>query len=796
MANIVHTIKLVADAKKAQADIRLYQDQIVAAAQTVKKYEATLNGDQILKAANNWTAAVAKLGGATKDAASAEQLLAGAAKLSATEKEKVNRIISEAIEKYRLLGKEAPSAMTALAEATKKVEPPTNLLTATFGKMAATLVSGGALAGITRLGREFLQTASRLSDLSAQTGIGTTALQRFEYAGKLVGVSLDTMAMAVGQMQRRLASNEDGAVQALERLGITLADLRGMAPEAQFEAIASQISRIPDPAERTRVAMEIFGRSGAQLLPLLRTDLKAVGDEAERLGAVMGDRVVAAGDKLDDLWTKLMASMKASIFNTIEPTITKWEALTFAIERYSLVVRSAGNVVAVPTGPKLPTQAPLGAVRAEKAASAIEAEIMAGIKADWLEREKKAVAALTDEYRKNLEEAKQQQAAYEKYHTLLRITDEALTKAWRSTWTFRQAQGELHGTLHEGAETWLRQREIVEAVNLPLKETLKTLPGIQIELDKTTPKVQQFTLDLGALSQSLANLAQVTGGAFAGIARNLSTVISAFDAAQKGVAQFSTGLEAFKGGGVKNILSGITGMASGIMGIASAAIAAGKAIFNIFDRDKGRDLVEDFAKGFGGFDALHAELLRIGDEGEQLWIKLTQGVGRNNPEQAARVIQEVEAALARYKDTQQEATVLTEAGAAATIETATQASLALDTLNERIRDNAAAWDAWSDEVMGYIRDVANGVAGIAVPTPPGATPAPAPVIPQAVGGDWWVTRPTLFLAGERGPERATFTPEGRSSSRGRATALPVTINLAGRPLWQGLLDVAQAEGLV
>jgi hypothetical protein len=36
--------------------------------------------------------------------------------------------------------------------------------------------------------------------------------------------------------------------------------------------------------------------------------------------------------------------------------------------------------------------------------------------------------------------------------------------------------------------------------------------------------------------------------------------------------------------------------------------------------------------------------------------------------------------------------------------------------------------------------------------------------PQAAGGDYWVTTPTLFLAGEAGPERATFTPMGRGST--------------------------------
>lgn len=44
---------------------------------------------------------------------------------------------------------------------------------------------------------------------------------------------------------------------------------------------------------------------------------------------------------------------------------------------------------------------------------------------------------------------------------------------------------------------------------------------------------------------------------------------------------------------------------------------------------------------------------------------------------------------------------------------------------------------------------------------PGGTPNTSlPAVPMAAGGDFLVTQPTLFLAGEAGPERATFTPQG------------------------------------
>lgn len=59
----------------------------------------------------------------------------------------------------------------------------------------------------------------------------------------------------------------------------------------------------------------------------------------------------------------------------------------------------------------------------------------------------------------------------------------------------------------------------------------------------------------------------------------------------------------------------------------------------------GRDLVVQFAESMGGFDALRERLAGLGDEGENLWRMLTQGVGRNNPKEAQRAIDQVRRAL-------------------------------------------------------------------------------------------------------------------------------------------------------
>jgi hypothetical protein len=148
---------------------------------------------------------------------------------------------------------------------------------------------------------------------------------------------------------------------------------------------------------------------------------------------------------------------------------------------------------------------------------------------------------------------------------------------------------------------------------------------------------KQSKIGMDDLSRSISQLAQISGGAFSGIAQSLGTLIGA-------ASTFHDSLQQVRNVDWKNgsTFQGILSTTTGILGMVSAAITAAKAIANLFDRNKGRDLVVDFAANLGGFDALHNALLQGGAAGEALWIKLTQGVGKNNPEQAKQVIAEVQ----------------------------------------------------------------------------------------------------------------------------------------------------------
>jgi hypothetical protein len=225
------------------------------------------------------------------------------------------------------------------------------------------------------------------------------------------------------------------------------------------------------------------------------------------------------------------------------------------------------------------------------------------------------------------------------------------------------------------------------------KEGAEATTKLAHEAAKAREAFKQYGFSLRDVSQALAQLGQVSGGAFGGMLADLATLAGAADTAAKGMQDFSDSKKSFTEDGAS--LSNIAGMATGILGIASAAIAAGKAIKNMFFGTAGRDIVKDFAGSEGGFDALHAKLGTLGAEGEKLWIALTQGVGRNNPKEAQAAVDAIVKAFGAFKSPEDEI-------AAAGFKTIAQLQAIADTATrvyESMRDSglysaAAIQEAW------------------------------------------------------------------------------------------------------
>jgi hypothetical protein len=540
------------------------------------------------------------------------------------------------------------------------------------------LAKAFTLTAVAAAAKDVVDFAGRISDLSAKTGISVRELQRLEYAGNLVGVSLDQATMAVTQMQNRLAGGDKSAVGALAQLGLNLEDLMKLDPGAQFEAIAVEIAKIPDPATRTHIAMQLLGKTGAAVLPLLLTNLKETGDQAERFGGVMSDDVVAGGDELGDALSKLTTYGRAMISDFLKPALTLLPQMRKDLDALGLSAVQAAKV----EPPKLFTASGVAQIKltdqelgnitdtlneqrkaldeaAEKAKRHADAigdlrdqlngngAIRAARDMTEALRGTIPVSQLTEAAQKRINDA--MLAAIEVFRLQGKVAPQAMRDLYIATMPVPPTLESLAAAISHIGEQAKITMPVLFDLPKPIDNTaeaFRLLKGQSSEtLKLTIPEgTKQSKLGIDDLARAISQLSEISGGAFSGIAQAIGTVISAIDTAHKGLGGFKDGLKDWKAG---STWDGILGMTTGIMGITSAAITAVKAIVGLFNNHHGRDLVIDFADNLGGFDALHNALLKGGDAGEALWIKLTQGVGKNNPEQAKAVIAEVQ----RFLDT-------------------------------------------------------------------------------------------------------------------------------------------------
>jgi hypothetical protein len=147
----------------------------------------------------------------------------------------------------------------------------------------------------------------KLGNTADKLGVSFEFIQLLEEAGNRSGVSIESVSSAFGKLQKTLAGADEeskAATEALGRLGVSFADLENLSPEEQIRLVGEKLQDIEDPAKRTAAAMQLFGKSGADLLPFF-ANLGPAADDIERLGgslsAIDRGRIDDFGDGIDSL---------------------------------------------------------------------------------------------------------------------------------------------------------------------------------------------------------------------------------------------------------------------------------------------------------------------------------------------------------------------------------------------------------------------------------------------------------------------------------------------------------------
>jgi hypothetical protein len=145
------------------------------------------------------------------------------------------------------------------------------------------------------------KTVDQTAKLAQRTGVSVEALQGFQVAADLSGVeNLQGALQKVTVVLGDAAAGSKTATKAFEAIGLSVEELMQMTPEDQFRAIASAFSAIEQPARRAAAVVDLFGRSGVELLPLFSSNLKEVEDQAKRLGIVLSQDQTSAIEEMND----------------------------------------------------------------------------------------------------------------------------------------------------------------------------------------------------------------------------------------------------------------------------------------------------------------------------------------------------------------------------------------------------------------------------------------------------------------------------------------------------------------
>lgn len=199
------------------------------------------------------------------------------------------------------------------------------------GATKAIAVAGVAVAGAFVVGqlkdlvKQGLEYASSLGETAQQLGVSTKALQEYRYAASQVGISTDEMDAALTKLTRSIGEADAGSkaqAAAFAKLGISVRDAGGQIKDAGdlLPEIAEKLKALHSPAERAAVLVDLFGKSGQKLAPLLADGAAGVNnlrDAAQKLGIVLSDAQIQKADETADKISALQQVLSAKIAGAV-----------------------------------------------------------------------------------------------------------------------------------------------------------------------------------------------------------------------------------------------------------------------------------------------------------------------------------------------------------------------------------------------------------------------------------------------------------------------------------------------
>jgi hypothetical protein len=165
-----------------------------------------------------------------------------------------------------------------------------------------------SVAGLIAAGKAALDTADELSKLSQKTGISVESLSLLKPIAEQSGISMEGLAKGLQKLATAMVGAASGSAEQVgtfERLGVSVTDAAGkLRPtEAVLLDMADAFAGMPDGAEKSALAVKLFGKSGVELIPFLnqgRNGIEELKLKFKELGLEISGDTARAAEKFND----------------------------------------------------------------------------------------------------------------------------------------------------------------------------------------------------------------------------------------------------------------------------------------------------------------------------------------------------------------------------------------------------------------------------------------------------------------------------------------------------------------
>lgn len=179
-----------------------------------------------------------------------------------------------------------------------------------FSGLSGSIKGLAAAFGVIKLGemiKDVIDAGEEMDKLSQKTGVSVEALSTFKAAAKLSEISLEDLGKAFVKFDLASSKAQTGnreLAKVFETVGISATQLRNAKTEDLVLKVANSFQKMQDGATKTRIAVDLFGKSGAQMIPVLNMGADAIEKMGVRMSTDFAQRAAQFNDNLKIIETK------------------------------------------------------------------------------------------------------------------------------------------------------------------------------------------------------------------------------------------------------------------------------------------------------------------------------------------------------------------------------------------------------------------------------------------------------------------------------------------------------------